>query len=266
VARDDRGTPNGSAGVDAGDFDNSGRPSLVVANYENELTALYHGLPGGIFRFVSPRAGLAARGQNFTGWGTGFLDWDNDGRLDLFVATGSFLRFPPGKAGRGQRPVLFRNVGDGRFEAVDTTGWGYFGDGHNARGVAFGDFDNDGRVDLVISHLNEQVAVLRNEAQGEANHWLGVDLRGMHHHDVVGARVVVTVDGREQTRHVRGGGSYLSAHDPRLVFGLGKADRVGKVTVVWPSGKEQEWQGEQLTADRYWILTEGKDAAEERNR
>jgi hypothetical protein len=80
----------------------------------------------------------------------------------------------------------------------------------------------------------------------------------------VGARVVVTVDGKEQTRHARGGASYLSAHDPRLLFGLGKADRVGKVTVVWPSGKEQEWKGEQFKTDRYWILTEGKDAVEER--
>jgi RNA polymerase sigma factor (sigma-70 family) len=266
VARDDRGSPTGSAGVDFGDYDNSGRPSLLIANYEGEQMGLYQGAPGGIFRLVSHRAGLAAGGQSFTGWGAGFLDWDNDGRLDLFVATGSFLRFPPGKAGRGQRPVLFRNAGDGRFEAVDTTGWVYFGADHLARGVAFGDFDNDGRVDLVISHLNEPVAVLRNEAQGEANHWLGVELRGKDHHDVVGARVVVTVDGREQTRHVRGGGSYLSAHDPRLVFGLGKADRVGKVTIVWPLGKEQEWQGEKLAIDRYWILTEGKDTAEERRR
>jgi enediyne biosynthesis protein E4 len=264
VARDDRGVPNGSRGVDAGDYDNSGRPSLLVANDENELIGLYHNKLGNLFVFASQRAGLAARGQKFSGWGAGFLDWDNDGRLDLFLATGRVGRSAPAGSGRGQRPVLFRNAGGGRFEAVDTTGWAYFGGDHVGRGVAFGDLDNDGRIDLVISHLNEPVVVLRNEAPGEANHWLGVELRGKGRRDVVGARVVVTVDGREQTRHARGGGSYLSANDPRLLFGLGKAERIGKVTVVWPSGREQEWKGELFTADRYWILTEGKDTAEER--
>src|SRR5262249_22729926 len=209
-------------------------------------------------------AGGGGGGQKLRGWGAGFLEWDNDGRLDLFLATGSALRFPPNRGGRGERPLLFRNIGGGRFEAVDTTGWVYFGGDHIARGVAFGDLDNDGRIDLVISHLNEPGVVLRNEAAGGANHWLGVELRGKGRRDVVGARVVVTVDGREQTRHTRGGGSYLSANDPRLLFGLGKAERVGKVTVIWPSGREQEWKGELFKADRYWILTEGKDAAEER--
>jgi hypothetical protein len=141
---------------------------------------------------------------------------------------------------------------------ITSQGGGYFQLDHRGRGLAAGDLDNDGRPDLVISHLNEPVAVLRNHPRGDQvpnNHWLGVELVGRKKRDIVGAKVVVEVGDRRLTRFAKGGGSYLSASDQRLLFGLGKADRIRRITVYWPWGKEQTWPG--LPCDRYWSLLEG---------
>src|SRR5205823_4669566 len=118
--------------------------------------------------------------------------------------------------------------------------------------------DNDGRVDMVISHVNEPAAVLRNVAAKD-HHWLGVQLAGAGHADVVGARIVLEAGGRKQSRWAKGGGSYASSSDRRLVFGLGKTSKVERVVVTWPDGKRQEWAG--LAVDRYHVLTQGVKAA-----
>src|SRR5262249_12182578 len=134
---------------------------------------------------------------------------------------------------RRQKPVLLRNRGGGTFTDVTPRGGPYFRREHLARGLAVGDLDNDGRVDLVVSHLNEPVAVLRNVAP-RGHHWLGVELAGAGHADVVGARVILEAGGRKQTRFAKGGGSYASAPDRRLVFGLGECATIDRLTVVWP--------------------------------
>ncbi len=262
VARDDNGVPNGSRGVAVGDYDNSGRPSLFVTNYENEKHGLYRNESKDgqvLFRYATHQAGVSRIGQGYVGWGAGFFDLDHDGWLDLFIANGHDLRHPRGKGGPAQRPILLRNKG-GKFTDITDQGGPYFQNDHRARGVAFGDLDNDGRIDLVISHVNEPVVLLRNEAKVGANHWLGVQLEGKRHGDVTGARLVLEVEGLPpQTRYAAGGGSFASASDPRHVFGLGRAKRVGRLTVRWPSSKEQSWEG--LAVDRYWRLVEGeKDA------
>jgi hypothetical protein len=257
VARDHLGQPNGSMGVAAADYDDSGRPSLWVTNYERELQALYHNdCQDGraCFHFSTQAAGISVIGQTYVGWGTGFFDLDHDGREHLFFVNGHPNFFPRAGHRRAQLPVLLRNVGGGRFRPITAQGGSYFREDHNARGVAFGDLDNDGRTDLVISHLNGPVTVLRNEAQ-TANHWLGVALAGRDKRDVVGARLTLEVGGRRLTRFAQGGGSYLSSSDRRLLFGLGAADRVGRLTVAWPGGKEEHWDG--LAVDRYWRLAEG---------
>jgi hypothetical protein len=268
VATDDRGLPNGSMGVDAGDYDGSGRPSLLVTNYENELHGLYRNLSAKgrlAFEYSSQHAGIANLGRHYVGFGTGFLDLDNDGWLDVVIANGHVIRHPTVSPVR-QRPLLLHNEGGQRgtkmvrLTNVTAKGGSYFQTDHQGRGVAIGDLDNDGRPDLVISHLNEPVAVLRNVA-GTGHHWLGVELAGKDHADVVGARLTLEGAGRTLTRFARGGGSYLSSADRRHVFGLGNADQVGRLTVVWPDGTAQHWNG--LAVDRYWRLTAGMDEARE---
>jgi hypothetical protein len=261
VARDHLGHANGSMGVAAADYDGCGRPSLWVTNYERELHGLYlNDSKGGqvSFRFRTQAAGIAALGQTYVGWGTGFLDLDHDGREHLFFTNGHPNHFPRAGAQRQQRPVLLRNLGQGRFRAITDQGGPYFRHEHNGRGVAFGDLDNDGRTSLVISHLNGPVVLLRNVVE-TTNHWLGIALVGVKHRDVVGARVTLDVAGRRLTRFAQGGGSYLSSSDRRHVFGLGTADRVGRLTVAWPNGKEEHWDG--LAVDRYWRLEEGTGRA-----
>jgi hypothetical protein len=267
VARDGNGAPNGSMGVDAGDPEGDGRPWIWVTNYENELHALYRNLcekDRVFFGFQTPAAGIAAIGQKYVGWGTGFIDVDHHGWEDLFVADGHAIRYPTGQAARRQKPVLLRNW-QGKFKDLTRRGGSYFAQDHLARGVGLADLDNDGRVDLVISHMNEPVAILRNVAtppEGKAYHWLGVELAGKGHADVVGALVILESGGRKQTRFAKGGGSYVSSGDRRHVFGLGEGATVDRLTVVWPDGTRKEWRG--LTPDRYYRLTQGLEAAEPR--
>jgi hypothetical protein len=258
TARDQTGHANGSMGIDAGDPEGTGWPWLWVTNYEHELHGLYRNMrrkDNVYFLFQTTAAGIGAIGQQFVGWGTGFVDVDHHGWEDLFIANGHAIRYPPGKgAARLQRPVLLRNRG-GKFKDISQRGGGYFSKVHLARGAALGDLNNDGKVDLIVSHMNEPVAVLRNISQ-EKNHWLGVELRGKDHADVVGARVCLAADGRKQWRFAKGGGSYASSGDRRAVFGMGKTERVERLTVIWPDGQQQQWTG--LAPDRYYRATQGK--------
>jgi hypothetical protein len=251
VARDGQGVPNGSMGVDAADYDGSGRPSLWVTNYENELHALYRNYGRAHFLFATQTAGIAAIGRTYVGFGTAFLDLDNDGWEDLVIANGHVIRHA---ANLRQKPILLGNRGDGHFDDISARGGSYFRATHLGRGLAAGDLDNDGRIDLVISHLNEPAALLRNVA-GSGNHWLGVELVGRGHRDVAGARVVLEAGGRRQTRFARGGGSYLSSADRRCLFGLGSARRVDRLTVSWPSGRVQSITTG-LGIDRYHRVVE----------
>lgn len=261
VALDDLAAPNGSMGLDAGDYDGSGLPSLLVTNYENELHGLYRNVTSGgklAFVYSSHAAGIGRLGRQFVGFGTGFLDVDADGWEDIIIANGHVIRHPTRSSVR-QRPVLLRNQGRGagkEASLVDASAQAgtYFATEHQGRGVAIGDLDNDGRPDLVVSHINAPVALLRNQA-GADHHWLGIALTGKGQRDVVGARVRLEVDGRVLTRFAKGGGSYLSNADRRHLFGLGPHSKIGRVTVAWPSGQEQHWEG--LAVDRYWQLKAG---------
>ena len=261
VARDDGGIANGSMGVDAGDVDRSGRPSIIVTNYEGELPALYlNRTSGGPPRFThgTRASGVAVVGGVYVGWGACFVDHDLDGWEDLVMVNGHAIRFPH-KLDRRQKPILMRNEG-GRFTPITRDGGEYFRAPHNARGLAAGDLDNDGKVDLVVSHLNEPVAVLRNVAPTDGRHWVGVELVGEKNRDVVGARVVVESAGGKQTRFAKGGGSYGTTHDRRQVVGLGADAAVKAVTVYWPSGKVEAFAG--VEPDRYHRLVEGTGKAE----
>jgi hypothetical protein len=252
VARDGKGNPTGSMGVDAGDPFGIGRASLWVTTYENELHSLFRNEITGkrnFFSYETNRSGIAAIGQLFVGFGTSFIDLDNDGWEDIVVANGHVIKHPV-RAGLKQDPVLFRNKGEGRFEVITPRGGPYFRMGHRSRGLAVGDLDNDGRPDLVISNVNEPVAILRNVAD-TGHHWVGVSLARKDNADYVGARLTMEVNGRKLTRFAKGGGSYLSASDRRIIFGLGKADKAGRLTVEWPSGTPRVEHWDNLPVDSY---------------
>jgi hypothetical protein len=261
VARDDHGVPNGGMGTDLGDPFGTGRASIWCTNYENELHALYRNEikdGKGFFTYATLTSGIARIGQLYVGFGTAFVDVDNDGWEDIAITNGHVIKHPAG-AGLRQQPVLFHNEGQGRFEVITERGGSYFQAGHRGRGLAVGDLDNDGRPDLVFSNVNEPVAVLRN-VDGSGHHWLGVRLQGKDHADYVGARLLLEVNGRTLARFAKGGGSYLSANDRRILFGLGKVDKAGRLTVEWPpdaTGKRRIEHWDHLALDRYHTLVQG---------
>ncbi len=255
VARDNMGIPNGSMGVDAGDYNASGWPSLWVTNYEGELHALYRSKPGKqvFFQFSTHVGGIAAIGQNFVGFGTAFVDVDRDGWEDLVVTNGHVIRHPY-RCGVRQKPVLLRNLGDGRFADITPHGGTYFKNEHCGRGLAVGDLDNDGKPDLVISHVNAPLAVLRNVSPDER--WLGVQLVGRERRDVVGARLILEMGDRRFTRFAKGGGSYLSSGDRRHLICLGSSGQSGRLTVEWPSGEPSVQQFDGLAPGSYHRLVQ----------
>jgi hypothetical protein len=187
------------------------------------------------------------------------------------VSNGHAIRFPQAtsKSKRFQRPVLMQcyeqedpkdHSKRRKFKDITAKNGGTYCEAdHCGRGVAFGDLNNDGRVDMVMAHLNEPAAVLKTVA-GEGRHWIGFELKRQDNRDPVGARVILEANGKKQARFAKGGGSYASANDPRHVFGLGDGQKIDKVTVTWPDLKEQTWEG--LAVDRYWKLVEGKKDAE----
>ena len=216
-----------------------------------------------LFAYATDDAGLASIGRTYVGFGTGFLDVDNDGWQDIVIVNGHVIRYPKGATVR-QRPVLFLNQGVGSagksIKFVDATrrAGTYFQTTHQGRGLAIGDLDNDGRPDVIVSHVNEPVTVLRNMAP-RSHHWIGLTLQTKDHRDIVGARIKVEVGGRVLTRITKGGGSYLSSSDRRVLVGLGDNDKAVRVTVVWPWGQQQRWDN--LAVDRYWQLVAGEPGA-----
>jgi hypothetical protein len=265
AAYDDGGGTTGSMGVDAADYNGTGWLSLFVANYQNEAHALYRNRGQGQFVHASRSAGIAALGLVYVGFGAGFLDYDLDGHEDLFISNGHVVHHPPPPAEVKQRPVLLHNgrrPGDKPhevgFENVSAHAGPYFQLPHLGRGAALGDLDNDGRIDLVLNPMNEPAVVLQNRHE-TGHYWLGIQLIGRPYRDGVGARLELEVDGQKLVRAVKGGGSYLSSGDRRLIFGLGSRDKVGRLTVRWPSGRVQTW--ENLAVDHYQALLEGEEHA-----
>ena len=259
-ARDSIGTPNGSMGVDAADYNGTGQPSIWVTNYEGELHALYRNVsrgPNPLFSYSTQSSGIAAIGQNYVGFGTSFVDVDQDGWEDIVVSNGHVIRHPY-RAGLRQKPVLLRNQGNGMFTDVTAQGGPYFRTEHRGRGLVAGDLDNDGRPDLVISHVNEPITVLRHK--GTSNHWIGLELTRPDGRDVAGARITILAGARKFVRFVKGGGSYLSAGDRRILIGLGDVEKIDKVEVQWPWSEPRAEPFDPPAVGKYWRLTKGNAA------
>ncbi len=244
-------------GVDAGDADNDGDEDLFLTTLSTEMNAFFVNDGTGVFEDQSVRSGLGGPSLAYTGWGTAWIDVDNNGWLDLLTVNGTIEAQPGGTPPfpYDQRKQLFRNLGGGRFEEVTAQAGAVFQVSEVGRGAAFGDLDNDGSVDVVIANDNGPARVLKNH-KGREGHWIGLRLTGGpgRPRDMLGARVAVTSrDGSTLWRRARADGSYASANDPRVLVGLGvKADPV-RIKVIWPDGQMQEWAD--VPADRWTTLT-----------
>ncbi len=237
----DRGTPDGSMGTDVGDFNLDGLPDIWVANYERENFALYRNLGNCLFRHVSQSTGIAAIGSIHVGWGTRFLDADLDGDEDLVVSNGHVIRFPT-HSPRLQHPLILENREGRRFVNVTDRAGDYMTSPHAGRGLATGDLDGDGDEDVVMSNLNEPVAVLSNESTPRGN-WVAVRIIGRGScRSAIGAVAVATIAGRSMTRQIRGGSSYASTSDTNLHFGCGAATSINELNVTWLSGRQIKLQ------------------------
>ena len=241
------GAAEGSMGVDAGDFDNDGDEDLFVTNLPGETNTLYVNDGSAMFEDRTARAGLAVPSLPYTGFGTAWFDFDNDSWLDLFVANGA-VHLREGLA-RATNPIplrernqLFRNLGIARFDDVTARAGAVFDLSEVSRGAAFGDVDNDGDVDVLVTNNNGPARLLINRI-GDRKRWIGLRLiGGPGGRDMLGARVGVFRDkGPPLWRRARADASYASANDPRVLVGLGDAATVHRIRVVWPSGRAEDW-------------------------
>jgi hypothetical protein len=252
------GQVTGAMATDAEDVDGDGRLDLIVTNFNNQGTFLQLNQGGMRFRDRGHRLGLSMPTFTVSSFGARFLDYDNDGLVDLFVAAGHPFA-PVSKVWPQIRyaepPFLFENNGEGFTNVAPERGEA-LGRPHVGRGVATGDYDNDGDPDVLLLTVSEPPRLLRNDG-GNRRHWLGLELVGTKSiRDAIGAKVTVTAGGRERVRARVGGASYLSASDPRVLFGLGDVDRVDVVEVRWPSGHVDRVPD--VPVDRYVTLTEGE--------
>lgn len=253
------GLPEGSMGLAVGDADNDGDVDMFVTNITGETHAYYRNRGGGAFEDARLLAGLGAPTAPYTGFGTDWCDYDGDGWLDLFVANGAVTLLEAVSGSRlpfGQRNQLFRNRGGARFEDVTAASGPAFQLSEVSRGAAFGDIDNDGDVDVLVTNNNGRVRLLLNEI-GARQHWIQVRLEGVQdNRQGLGARVGVRRKNRPTLwRRARTDGSYLSGSDPRVHFGLGHDPAVDAVVVEWPSGRREMWAAP--TVDSVATLTQG---------
>ena len=256
VAHNGAGESEAGMGVDFGDYDNDGDFDLFVANFSYETNTLYRN-EGVFFKDITAAAGLAEPSHRFLGFGTNFLDYDNDGDLDLYVANGHVLDkialFQSGVEYM-QEHQLFRNNGDGSYTETSSISGEWFLHKQISRGAAFGDYDGDGDVDVLVTNCGGEAKLVRNDG-GNLENWLMVRTVGTQsNRDGIGARVRVVAEGLEQIRQVRSGSSYLTASDPRLHFGLESRTKVDLVEVRWPSGLVQRL--EQVPVNEMLIIEE----------
>jgi predicted nucleotidyltransferase len=262
VAFDPSGRALGAMGVDVDDVNGDGRLDVFVTNFTAQSNSLFRNESKGLFRDIAGELDLARISVPMSGFGARFFDYDNDGEVDLFVANGHPFE-PVAKVWPGitwaEPAFLFQKAGN-RYREVSRERGEAFRRAFSGRGVATGDYDNDGDVDLLLLCVGQPPRLFRNDG-GNGRSWLGVRLVGTRsNRDAVGARVVVSAGGRTATRTIAGGTSYCSASDRRIVFGLGDLARVDRVEVMWPSGTTDRLEG--IEARQYVTIREGSTRKE----
>jgi hypothetical protein len=255
VAYNFDGALQSGMGVAVADYDGDGRLDIAKTNFSGDIPSLFHNEDGQFFEDVAQRAGLGA--NHLLGWGIAFVDFDDDGWKDLIVANGHVYpevdRSPVGDRYR-QKTLLYRNLGNGRFEDITNTAGPALEVPRPARGLALGDVDGDGRPEVVIVNMNATPSLLKNT--GPHGNFVTLALEGTKsNRSAIGARVTVEAGGRRQIDEVMSGGSYYSQNDLALYFGLGRAAKVDRIEVRWPSGAVQEWKD--VEANRQWRVREG---------
>jgi hypothetical protein len=256
VAFDQNGKAMSGMGVAAGDYAGDGHISIFRTNFSDEFETLYRNLGNGNFDDVTLDAGL---GQNtrYVGWGTGFFDFNNDGWKDLLLVNGHV--FPEVESLHidihyKDRAILYENLGGGRFRDISEHAGPALMEKHSSRGAAFGDFDNDGAIEIAVNNQNEAPSLLK-QATDPPGHWILLKLIGTKsNRTAMGARVKLIANGHAQYGEVRSGGSYLSQNDLRLHFGLASATNIDRIEIAWPSGTKQVLTNQ--SCDRILNITE----------
>ncbi len=259
AAYGESGEAQGCMGIAYGDYDNDLYQDILVTNFWEQTNTLYHNDRGTFFSDLSFDAGVGKESFQFLAWGTEFFDYDNDGDKDLFVANGHlFPQLDRANLGTSyaQTNQLFENLGDGTFVEVSQLS----GEGLEikkvSRGASFGDYDDDGDLDIFVLNINDRPTLLRNDG-GNENNWLMVKTIGTgSNRDGIGARIEVRCGGLTQSAEIRSGASYLSHNDLRAHFGLGQREAIDLLVVRWPSGLEERF--ENLSANRLVVLQEGE--------
>ena len=256
VALSEDGLEQAGMGVGVGDYDLDGNLDIFKTHFADDTNVLYHNDGKGNFDDVTTRSGLGVE-TRYVGWGAGIVDLDNDGSPDLFVATGSVYpeveKRLPAYPFRTPR-LVFRNLGDGRFEELIEEAGSGISAPHASRGCAFGDFDNDGDMDILVSNMNEPPSLLRNDVSGN-NHWLKVLLIGVQtNRSAIGTRVIARYGSRRQVQEVSAQSSFYSTNDRRLHFGLGN-ESAADLTIRWTNGATETIP--KVAADQLVVIREG---------
>ena len=257
VSYSDMGKEEAGMGTIFGDYDNDGFLDLTVSNFQRETNTLYHNEGSGFFADVTTLAGIGEVTYSYLGWGIAFFDYDNDGYKDIFVANGHVLdnitevdrstTYP-------QRNLLFRNLGDGTFEDVSNQSGIGLSLQKVSRAAAFGDYDNDGDLDILVTNWNQTADLLRNE-YGNLNNWIQIDVVGTKSNKSgIGTRIKLIIGDSKQYQEVQSGGSYLSFNDLRAHFGVGNAKKIDLIEIHWPSGHVDQY--ENLAVNYRFVATE----------
>lgn len=256
VAYDNNGRAQAGMGIGVADFDGNGLLDIAKTNFSGDMPSLYLNEDGSFFRDTAAAAGLGK--HLLLGWGTAFVDFDEDGRPDLVMANGHV--YPEvDRAGKGetykQPTLLYRNLGGGKFEDWSAKAGAAFVEPKASRGLAFGDLDGDGRPEIVIANMNAAPSVLHNEFP--RGNWLRVQLKGTSaNRSAIGARVTVEAGGKRQILELTAGSSYFSQHEHALYFGLGAASKIDRAIVRWPNREATTWESRNVAVNQTVTFTE----------
>jgi len=255
-----RGTVMAAMCISLGDYDNDGQLDLYISDFQRSSDHLWHNDGKGFFDEVSDEAGITQSTRDVLSFGGGFIDYDNDGLLDILIANGHvYPEVEQATPGTHYRQInsLLHNEANGKFVEVSRTSGDGFRTAYVGRGVAFADFDNDGFVDVLVANNGDSPLLLHNSG-GNGNNFVNFKLVGKKsNRDAMGARIRVVSGPISQMREIAGGGSYLSQSDLRANFGLGRAKRVESLEIMWPSGQKQSFRD--VEANKFYLVDEGKD-------